>query len=235
MKDETLRKICTHCSPLSKVATMPFIVNGYKYFFNRYFGVRISTNEPDNITINNLILLIIDKFSDKQIIPGMAQVITKKDSTEFMKNVPVCPHCDPNIKEPALRTCYECDGEGTIELENDYNDYECDCKSCDGNGYRRVRKGLYMRSECPACGGNGINDNKTPIVAIGKKFINAKFIEFLTDMFGEITIKDQCNSHSMVFSAKGNIEGVIGSLYVDARDLANNEIEGHICKIVKKF
>lgn len=30
--------------------------------------------------------------------------------------------------------CHECDGAGSINFENEYNDYDVECKSCDGEG-----------------------------------------------------------------------------------------------------
>lgn len=40
------------------------------------------------------------------------------------------------MRVPILdKKCPECDGAGTVELENDFNEYEAECRTCDGKGW----------------------------------------------------------------------------------------------------
>ena len=55
-----------------------------------------------------------------------------------------CPKCKGQRNQPT--TCPECGGTGEVELSNYYNDYTCDCLSCDGTGKIDV---------CDKCGGSG--------------------------------------------------------------------------------
>src|SRR5690606_487063 len=41
-----------------------------------------------------------------------------------------CTYCAGTGK---VETCPECKGLGSIEFENDFNDYEVDCKSCESD------------------------------------------------------------------------------------------------------
>lgn len=43
-----------------------------------------------------------------------------------------CLRCPPGT--PVEGVCEECEGEGDVKLDNDFNTYICDCKSCDGTG-----------------------------------------------------------------------------------------------------
>ena len=50
------------------------------------------------------------------------------------------------------KLCSECDGEGQVSFESDCNHYECECKSCEGDGFF-VRK--HGEETCFSCGGDG--------------------------------------------------------------------------------
>lgn len=61
-----------------------------------------------------------------------------------------CAQCEGTGK--CTRTeCEECDGEGEVELTNDYSDYEVECKTCDGDGFHRSIGGEI----CMGCEGSG--------------------------------------------------------------------------------
>ena len=45
-------------------------------------------------------------------------------------------------------SCPECRGDGSVYFDNEYNDYECDCETCDAGGI----KGPWP---CKKCGGSG--------------------------------------------------------------------------------
>jgi hypothetical protein len=58
-------------------------------------------------------------------------------------------NCDCCKGEGKISTCPECDGEGMVELENDYNEYECECKTCNGSGK------IKGDGICEECNGKG--------------------------------------------------------------------------------
>lgn len=63
-----------------------------------------------------------------------------------------CKTCGGSGKELAGRP--ECDSEGELELESDYNWYCVECKTCDGTGYHPNRNSESM---CPTCKGTSKN------------------------------------------------------------------------------
>ena len=64
--------------------------------------------------------------------------------------------------------CEECGGEGTVELSNDFNDYEVDCKSCDSDP-----------EICSYCNGTNIAYPSDSATTISGAKIQHKFAELL--------------------------------------------------------
>lgn len=50
------------------------------------------------------------------------------------------PFPDVVIPPQKFENCEECEGNGTVELENDFNSYEFTCKSCDGRCNHEVKE-----------------------------------------------------------------------------------------------
>jgi hypothetical protein len=72
-----------------------------------------------------------------------------------------CDACNEHGKVPARDTgCSECKGSGQVELENDYNTYEVDCKSCDGDGNEL----LGGMESCDCCKGSKKHLNYVPVL-----------------------------------------------------------------------
>jgi hypothetical protein len=69
--------------------------------------------------------------------------------------------------------CEECEGEGMVELSNDYSTYyDVTCKSCDGDGHEIAAGG---DDDCPDCSGVGSKWRYDAHVRIGAVAINPKF------------------------------------------------------------
>lgn len=89
---------------------------------------------------------------------GIKRVLAGFDATKLTP-MPIIPLPDPvecsicGGRGTAHRTqCFECDGEGEVTLENCFNDYECECKSCEGDGFI-VSK--HDTETCFSCNGDG--------------------------------------------------------------------------------
>ena len=50
--------------------------------------------------------------------------------------------------------CPECDGDGEVLLENDYSEYECECRTCHGRGKLKDSK-RNKPTACDDCCGSG--------------------------------------------------------------------------------
>ncbi len=221
MSEDILKKICDYVPTMPEPHNKPFIYSSYKYYINNHFGLRIPSTMQNDITDNPLTRKIRDQFKYSKFNGG--NVITDNDYALIMKEFPVCQECDPCLNDPALIKCEECDGDGEVHLGNDYNDYECTCKSCDGNGVRKRRKGRYTRNECPKCGGSGIYSDKQLALPIDEHYINPVIIGFLISIFGKITVFDPKDNVHIFYSVQdSDIEGMIGILNLHIGDRENN-------------
>lgn len=91
-------------------------------------------------------------------------------------NVPECPKCKG--KESESEECEECQGTGYVNLENDFHDYEWECKSCDGEG---------ETDGCRECDGTGYLYKNAFVTIGGTEFKTGQILE-LTRTFGPLQI-----------------------------------------------
>jgi hypothetical protein len=63
--------------------------------------------------------------------PEPATGFVPMPTIEEIGETTVCPKCKGDSDGGE---CPECDGEGNVTLETDYNSYECECKTCGGEG-----------------------------------------------------------------------------------------------------
>ena len=61
-----------------------------------------------------------------------------------------CLDCEDGV--PVSRSCIECEGTGTVTFANNYNNYQCECSSCDGWGKQGPR---IDYPTCLSCFGSG--------------------------------------------------------------------------------
>ena len=94
-------------------------------------------------------------------------------------SVPECPRCKG--KERPSEPCEECDGNGVVDLENSFHDYECTCKSCDGDG---------EVGGCRQCGGTGYLTDEARIHLAGSEFKTSQILE-ITRTFGSLQVAPQ--------------------------------------------
>jgi hypothetical protein len=94
---------------------------------------------------------VIDKSMEKEAVwlPAPAVAVT----------ILPCKRCAGTGKS---NQCPECDGEGEVTLENDFNEYKCTCQTCSGKGdYRGLSGGKEV--PCRECGGTGKDLEHTPV------------------------------------------------------------------------
>ena len=89
----------------------------------------------------------------------------------------VCNTCKGTCK--AVREkCHECDGDGEVDAETDYNTYYgLECKSCDGRGHTLIRGG---DENCPDCGGLGERYNYPVPISVEGMLVDLKYLSLLT-------------------------------------------------------
>jgi len=90
---------------------------------------------------------------------NMASILEKINSAVYVDMPTItlppkipCNECN-GIGRITRVPCEECETLGVVEFSNDHNDYEFDCKSCDGEGYN-VSAGKEG-NRCSNCNGTG--------------------------------------------------------------------------------
>lgn len=150
---------------------------------------------------------------------GSPTTLTVDDVFPFLC---VCTEC---AEDPASLTkrikCPECRGTGEVELETDYNTYEVECKTCDGEGTIAEGSTKCRRAECTNCHGTGLAPKKTKYrsndknaVRIGPAFINPAIALRLAIDFGPITFYAPKLSYSAVPFRFDGGEGIVMPLVV---------------------
>lgn len=128
------------------------------------------------IATNGVSLLSMPLNEEYQAKPPHGQtleVITKImndiDSAIFkpmplldMPDKVICSWCKGNKKASRVG-CIECQGEGEVDAETDYNTYySLECKSCDGDGYKIDTN---SEDDCQHCNGTGsVFERPTPVL-----------------------------------------------------------------------
>lgn len=120
-----------------------------------------------------------------KIISAMRKFIERARSGKYslIENVVIpekitCTSCVGTGKS-SIEECEECEGGGFIEFDNNYNSYECDCKSCDGEGRITQAGG---ENDCTDCNGSGKAYERFAHVVISGVPINANYYDMIMSL-----------------------------------------------------
>ena len=91
-----------------------------------------------------------DEITDWRPLPGLTDD-QKKDTCGFCKG------------HGFVRTCQECGGHGAVYFSNDYNNYECMCESCCGDGDHGVTAETSGAISCPGCNGTKLRGDAVDV------------------------------------------------------------------------
>lgn len=93
-----------------------------------------------------------------------------------------CGECNGTGKSRRV-TCPECDGDGEVDAETDYNTYHgLECKTCGGDGWVPGHKS--EESDCENCGGTGKIYAKGQRIAIMGAEIQPQYFDLIRDLVG---------------------------------------------------
>jgi len=154
-----MQKFCSEDSTRIQISK-PFCVGDYVYATDGAICIEISK-----------------EFYDGQEYPIGIQDIKEKGLDSHFTNDQVffdfpftqdfekpCPQCGGNLAGALSEDCPECDGEGEITFENEYNEYDgIECKSCRGHG---------VLKSCGCCYNTGTVYRDIEIAPIEKTSIN---------------------------------------------------------------
>ena len=144
MKKENLQKYCGE-----GIISKPFSKGGFSYATDGVLIIRVAQIEGVEEQIINK--PNVDSLWSKHVHEG--------DSYFPIPEIPepesnVCTWC---FGTGNVNPCPECNGEGVVYFSNHYNEYECDCETCDGSGFHIGDKTEDKREPkiCKRCKGEG--------------------------------------------------------------------------------
>jgi len=137
----------------------PATIGDYTYASNGHLMVRVPKLQGVETADFDFFNAAIAKLEAALGLTPTA--IQRLDGCNF-KHVP-CEYC----KKQGFRfNCPECNGDGAVDLETDYSNYEVDCNTCIGKGHicesdfkqlkvihSHIRE---FKIDCPACKGNKV-------------------------------------------------------------------------------
>ena len=149
------------------------------------------TYATDGSIIIRVPKLIGYAMDDKKNFPIVTDLKWDHDSLEFedppsikISGLPACTICDGLGRS---EICDECKGEGIIIFKNTFSLYECECETCNGDGYTKGGD-----SPCIECMGTGKNLKENRI-KFGERYFSAYYI-----------YKIKKNLHVIKFSKNGD-------------------------------
>lgn len=155
--------------------------NGYSYATNGSILIRIKGEFGQPYLFG--VYPEIDDFKF-----GQLEALSDSDGLIFemtSKELELCGHCAPDIKENTKVNCPECGGFGDIECSDCGSSIDCD--NCDGNGSIIA----FATKNCPMCFGTNIHYRES--VKIGSKPYAMRMIAFLLDNYSNVRFFPQVN------------------------------------------
>ncbi|PHS71964.1 MAG: hypothetical protein COB22_05980 [Cycloclasticus sp.] len=149
----------------------PFIVDGRTIASNGHILMSAALNKQYDGAGDEQakrIRSILSGLDGKQF--GPMPKITLPDPTECF----ICAGAGKSSK----KDCEECVGEGDVYFYNGFNNYECECDSCGGDGFNYCQS---TDEDCFKCRGEGViyGWRDAPVV-LGVK-VNANYLRLIID------------------------------------------------------
>lgn len=155
MEQKDLQKFCADNIPRM---SHPFSIGEHTYAANGHILVRIPR------------MSAVPEYQDA---PKISDV--EKHFNSHKKCIPLPDDIPPTQHEKCIKCdgagkmakCPECDGSGVIYFSNKYNDYDCSCETCEGEGVV-----IGNDSICKKCGGKGKIEKFTTVKVAGRYYQN---------------------------------------------------------------
>lgn len=176
----------------------PFSLNSRTVATTGYALLSISSDEERNECPDDkrsIIEDVLNRLHKRSFIPIPAHTYPEKEA---------CVSCGGS-KKARKENCEECDGEGEVDAETDYNTYHgMECKTCNGEGVTIWTGG---DEDCPDCNAAGEVYPRGSMVDIGGVLINPSYLSLIVNEEG-LMVSPSPEEHMLYFKA-GDSEGVI--------------------------
>ena len=158
-----LQKFCSKDSIRINI-NKPFSEGIYTYATNGHIIVRVPRIEGVGEQETS------DKFNPVKPEPLFASIpdypyFTIPDIPE-----PSFDECSKCAGTGKVKVCPECDGDGEVHFSTRYNNYDCDCETCGGDGV--FVKGKGNENTCEKCDGEGKIYKRENSIASGRLYQN---------------------------------------------------------------
>lgn len=171
-------KIEDFCNPedTREYLRAPFQINSSTFASNGDVAVVVNKTglypELVNDSLNHTVENHITKINQERVFMPLPELV--------FPDLSECVACK-GIGLISTRECPECDGDGDLIFENGYNDYEVECKSCDGAG-KITKPG--NGDTCEACNGVGQRYGKNAHVMVFGVAIAPQYLNLIVNTPG---------------------------------------------------
>jgi hypothetical protein len=165
------KKLSVFSQPEHPKMCGPFSFGLYSYATNGHVLVRVPrlADVPEWDALNEKAAVMFDGVGP-DIVAALAEI------PDFPQPEPeTCTVCKGVGK---ISKCPECDGDGEVMLENDYNEYECECQTCGGDGSVSGNATI-----CSSCTGTG-RKIVTKRITIGCTGFSSHYLTMLKELPG---------------------------------------------------
>lgn len=120
----------------------------------------------------------------------------------------LCEICNGSGKATTNK-CPECDGDGAVDAETEYNTYhDLKCKTCDGKG---LEVNLRTDQDCPRCDGNSVAYVPYDSVDVLGITVQAQYLNLIIDETG-LELGANHDRNMLIFRAGPDVHGAIMAL-----------------------
>ena len=165
-------QLCKFCDPGREKQCGPFSFGEYTYATNGHLMLRLPrlSDVPEWKALNEKAAALFDGLDFVTLNAALVEI------PDFPQPKPEkCTVCKGVGK---ISKCPECEGEGEVLLENDYNEYECTCKTCDGDGSVSGADSI-----CSSCNGTG-KKKVVAKIAVGCTHLSSHYLNMLKELPG---------------------------------------------------
>ena len=172
----SIKEFCVATSDVRHYLREPFIAGTHIVATNGESLIAIPCDSTDlailDIVPETLISRVSNMLKDALEVDYVAMLeITLPNYVE-------CSICN-GTKKSKRADCNECDGEGEVDLENDFHEYTAECKTCDGYGSTEVVGG---EEDCFNCNGVGAVDARESSVLVEGIYIQPKYVRLINKL-----------------------------------------------------
>lgn len=164
-----LKLFCASENDIRSYLAKPMEIDGFLYATNGHIAIRVKGKAEEYIEV--------PASTSEQLIKIFANCEEYKYRALPEISEPKKYDCGICKGTGKVTICDECAGEGYVDLGNNYNAYEVECRSCMGNGC-----GAGGEKACEYCDGDGYKYKRDGYAQIGNTGLNYKYFQLIKSL-----------------------------------------------------